>query len=378
MRSTGSARAVSAWFFLNGFVIAAWIAHVPRLKDALQTTPGPLGLALLCPALGAVLGMSAAPSLAGRFGAGRAAWVAGLLLALLVPLPIGTTSVVGLGLALLVLGVANGVMEVMMNTAAAAAELAAGRPIMSAFHGWFSVGMVAGSLGAVAALSAGLHPLAHAGLVVAFVAVLLLGSRPTIATEVPAEAEAPASGWAFRDRHVLALAALAFVCMFLEGGIADWSGLLAAGYGADTATASLAYVAFTATWATGRFAGNRLTRAFGDVPLSRLGGVLAAGGMTFAVLSESPLGVAVGSAVVGLGLANVVPILFRAGAATDPTGRGAGLAVVTSIGYAGFMVGPVAIGFLAEAVGLPRAMLLYVLGGVVLTLGAGVLRARNG
>lgn len=370
-------RSVSVWFFLNGFTLAAWVAHVPRLKDHLETTPGPLGLALLCMSAGAVLGMTVAPGITGRVGAARGAWRAAVVMALLLALPLSAGSVIGLGLALLAFGSANGVMEVTMNTAAAAVERSIGRPVMSAFHGWFSVGMVLGVLGGVAALAAGLPPLAHAGGVLLLAGVLLFAAPPTgIATRAAPDASAtPTQG---TGASALALAALAFVSMFLEGAMADWAGLLAAGYGADAATAPLAYVAFTATWAAGRFAGDRLTRTVGDAPLTRLGGVLAATGILIGVLSESPLGVAVGCAVIGFGLANTVPMLFRAAAALDPTGRGAPLATVTGIGYAGFLVGPPVVGFLAEAVGLPRALLLVVVGGIALAAGAGALRPRTG
>lgn len=370
---TNRVRAVSAWFFLNGFVVASWIAHVPRLKEELRATPGPLGLALLCMALGSVAGMALAPWAAGRVGPGRAAWLSGVVFTLLLPLPLAAGSVAGLGLALLAFGAAHGLMDVTMNAEAAATETALGRPVMSSFHGWFSVGMVLGVLGGVGALAAGWRPFGHAAAVAGFAAGLFALSRPTAAPAPPASEGG--RGWsAVRDRRVVALAAVAFVCLFLEGAMADWSGLLAAGYGASAATAPLAYVAFTATWAAGRFVGDRLTRALGDVALARAGGVLAAAGMLGGVLSEAPAGVAVGCAVVGLGLANVVPVLFRAAAAADPTGRGAGLAAVTGVGYTGFLVGPPAIGFLAEAVGLPGAMGLVVMGGVTLALAAGVLR----
>ncbi|VTT96865.1 membrane protein : Major facilitator superfamily MFS_1 OS=Burkholderia sp. H160 GN=BH160DRAFT_0238 PE=4 SV=1: MFS_1 [Gemmataceae bacterium] len=368
-------RSVSAWFFLNGFTLAAWVAHVPRLKEDLHTTTGPLGLALLCMSAGAVLGMTLAPKVTRRVGAARAAWRAGIIMAVLLGVPLSAGTVTGLGLALLAFGAANGIMDVTMNTAAAAVERDLGRPVMSSFHGWFSVGMVLGVLGGVAALSAGLPPLAHAGGVLALAGVLLFAAPPT-GIGNPPEATGAAPAATDTGGRVFALAALAFVSMFLEGAVADWSGLLSAGYGADAATAPLAYVAFTVTWAAGRFAGDALTRAAGDVVMGRLGGVLAAAGILVGVLSESPLGVAAGCAVIGLGLANVVPILFRAAAAIDPSGRGTAMATVTGVGYAGFLVGPPAVGFLAEAIGLPRALLLVVVGGAALAAGAGALRPR--
>src|SRR5262249_5834678 len=130
-----SPQAISKWFLVNGFVVAGWIAHIPRQKIALQTTPGPPGLALLWMAGGSVLGMMAAPRMIGRFGAGRAARAAGFAFALLVPFPLLAGSVPLLGLALLAFGTAHGLMDVTMNAAAAACEKDVGRPLMSSFHG---------------------------------------------------------------------------------------------------------------------------------------------------------------------------------------------------------------------------------------------------
>jgi MFS family permease len=112
----------------------------------------------------------------------------------------------------------------------------------------------------------------------------------------------------------------------------------------------------------------------GDVAMARVGGVFAGAGVALALFIGTPTGVVAGCALVGLGLANTVPVLFRAAAASDPSGQGAGLALVTGVGYFGFLVGPPLVGFTAEAVGLPRAMLLVIGGGLALAAVAGVLR----
>jgi HAD superfamily hydrolase (TIGR01509 family) len=373
---SNSRSAVSRWFLINGFVTASWVAHVPRQTVALEASPGSLGLALLCMALGSVLGMVAAPWVIGRCGAARGAWLAGAAFALLVPFPLLAGSVPALALALLVFGVAHGLMDVTMNVAAAACERSLGRPAMSSFHGWFSVGMVAGVAGGVGALAVGFRPAGHAATVIGLAAAFLLASRPQ-------------QGWAFRPAdatpaplsslglRAVVLAGLAFVCLFLEGAMADWAGLLAAAFGASPVAAPLAYVAFTAAWAGGRFVGDRLTAAVGDAAVVLAGGLFAAIGVGLGLWVARPTAVAAGCAIVGLGLANAVPILFRAAAGADPSGRGAGLVLVTGVGYAGFLIGPPLVGFTAEAIGLPRAMLLVVAGGLLLASGAVALRRRG-
>ncbi|HEV2949546.1 MAG TPA: hypothetical protein VGX70_19370, partial [Gemmataceae bacterium] len=157
---------ITGWFALNGFVVASWVAHIPRVSAALGVPPGTLGLALLCMAAGSVLGMVVAPWAIRRTGAGRAAWVAALAFALLLPLPLSAGSVLALAAGLLLFGAAHGLLDVAMNKAAADHEQTLGRPAMAGFHGWFSVGMVAGVGAGAAALLIGIPPLVHAAIVI--------------------------------------------------------------------------------------------------------------------------------------------------------------------------------------------------------------------
>ncbi len=367
--------AVSGWFLLNGFVVASWVAHIPRQATALEIPPDTLGLVLLGMAVGSILGMTAAPTAIRRFGADRAAWAAGVVFALLIPFPLLAGSVVALGLSLVLLGAFHGLLDVTMNAAAAQYERDLGRPVMSAFHGWFSVGMVVGVTGGSAALAAGLAPVGHAAVVVGIGVVLLLVCRPGALSTPAGPTGTREDRQNAVDHRAYALAAIAFVCLFLEGAMADWAGLLAVEFGAGPAVAPLAYAAFTVAWAGGRFLGDRLTASVGDVAIVRAGGLLTTIGTGFALLAGSPIGVAIGCAVAGLGLANAVPVLFRAAAGADPAGRG--LALVTGIGYTGFLVGPPLVGFTAASAGLPRAMLLVVAGGLILSFGANVLRRRR-
>jgi MFS family permease len=151
--------------------------------------------------------------------------------------------------------------------------------------------------------------------------------------------------------------------------------LLAVAFGADSASAPLAYCAFTACWALGRFVGDRLTSRTGDVFIVRAVGILAAAGVGSGLVGGTPVWVMAGCALTGLGIANVVPLLFRAAARATFDGRG--LAIVTGVGYAGFLVSPPLVGFAANAVGLPRAMWLVVVGGLALAMGAAVLRRQT-
>ena len=238
-------RVIIGWFALNGFVVASWVAHIPRVSTALGVPPGTLGLALLCMAAGSVLGMVVAPWAIRRTGAGRAAWVAAShspsFYHFLSPLdrcsrwpPVCSCS-----------GQLHGLLDVAMNKAAEADhEQTLGRPVMAGFHGWFSVGMVAGVGAGAAALLIGMPPLVLAAIVI----VLAVGvSRPDCLPRVPHTnlQRGNRKPWAGEDGMPAALAGVAFICLFLEGAMADWSGLFAVAFGAGPAAAPLAYSAIS-------------------------------------------------------------------------------------------------------------------------------------
>lgn len=374
-------RTVAFWFFVCGFTWASFVPHIPRLTEELKVSDRELGLLLLCMPAGSLIGMVSAPRAIDRAGPSRSAWFAGLILALLLVGPIAAQTPLALAASLLPFGLAMGLMDVTMNTAAAETERQLGKPIMSSLHGWFSIGTVAGGGTAVAlwTVSKTFPPWLHALLVTAVMLGLLFNSRPRghagSATVTKDQASSAPQSWL--SARSLSLAALAFICMFLEGAISDWLGLLAMRFGATAETAPRAFSCFTITWASGRFLGDRLTRSLGDTAMLVAGGVLTSLGMAAALMTATPLGVMIGGAIVGLGIANAIPVLFRAAAAVDASGRGTALVVVTGTGYAGFLIGPPLMGFTSDAVGLPGAMLLVVAGGLVLALGAVALRTTR-
>ena len=152
--------------------------------------------------------------------------------------------------------------------------------------------------------------------------------------------------------------------------MADWSAIfLTSVSGSSVAMAATGYAAFAVAMAAGRFAGDWVVARFGASQVLIWGGGLAAGGLALAVTFPTPLVVAFGFAAVGVGLSNVVPVLFSVAARAGST-PAAGIAPVASCGYAGFLSGPPLIGFVASLAGLkvglgclvPAALIVMVLG----------------
>jgi MFS family permease len=168
--------------------------------------------------------------------------------------------------------------------------------------------------------------------------------------------------------------------MLIEGGMADWSGVyLATVAGASTAGAAAGYAAFSVMMVTGRLGGDWTIRRFGGALTLRLGAAAAAVGLALALSVAAPATAVIGFALVGLGAANIVPLLFTVAARSGAAAPGAAIAMAATVGYAGFLLGPPAIGFAADHVGLRLALaILFVAAAFIAVFAARAVAARPG
>ncbi|MFD5023781.1 MFS transporter [Streptomyces sp. NPDC058373] len=379
-------RALMVFFALDGFVFAGWVVRIPAIKEQTQASASGLGLALLGVSAGAVVTMTLTGRLCRRHGS-RPVTVAGaLLLAVGVTLPPLTHSALALGLVLLVFGVAYGGINVAMNSAAVDVVAALGRPVMPTFHAAFSLGgMVGAGLGGIVAgyLSPTWH-LLLLGVVTLLVTaaaapVLLRHPMPAPVRAEPAEpaegaegaegtASAPLAG---RARTLVAVFGLiAFCTAYGEGALADWGALhLQQDLAARPGTAAAGYAVFALAMTVGRLSGTALLERVGRTATLVGGGIVAAAGMLVGALAPSLWAALVGFAVTGLGLANLFPVAIeRAGALTGPSG----VAAASTLGYGGMLLGPPAIGFMADWISLPAALVsVALLAGLAALVGWG-------
>ncbi|TDU02904.1 fucose permease [Streptomyces sp. 846.5] len=356
--------ALTAFFALDGFLFAGWVVRIPAIKAAVHASPGELGLALLCVSAGAVLVMTGVGRLCLRYGNHPVTVASAVLLCASVALPPQTHSVWSLGGVLLLFGAGYGAMNVGINSAAVDLVAAARRPVMPAFHAAYSLGgLIGASLGGL--LATQLSPARHLGLMAVFgLAVTVAAGIPLIrhrvtAPEPPTAAPAsPSSSATAAVRGpmllVLLLGVVALCDAYGEGALADWGTLhLSADLHATASVAAGGFAAYSLAMTTGRLSGTRLVERFGPTRVLVTGAGVACGGMLVAALSPwLPLALA-GFLLVGLGLANIFPLAIdRAGALNGPKG----VATASMLGYGGMVLGPPIIGFLAQGVGLPTAL----------------------
>jgi predicted MFS family arabinose efflux permease len=361
--------AVALLFLLYGTILGAWTARIPAIKHALGLSDGELSVALLAFAAGAITGMQAIGRLVDRYGSTRVMTPAALIDGAVLILPAYAGSLAALAVSLYAFGVVHGTLNVSMNANAVQVQHAYQRPIMSSFHAVYSVG---GFLGAAVG---GLY--AHAGvgpagtfLTVAFAAlvVVAVSTRWAMPAAPVAADRGQAPGVAF-------LGVLAFCCLVGEGAAADWSTVyLRDSLGSSPGFAAAAYAAFAIMMMVGRLAGDRLTARFGPVRLVRASGVLAAVGLGAALLVDHPVAGVAGFGCLGAGLSCIAPQVFSAAGSRDPAAAGRAIARVASLGFIGFLVGPVVIGGAAELVELPAALTIPAILALFVALTASALR----
>jgi predicted MFS family arabinose efflux permease len=346
--------AVTAVFFLNGIVFASWYSRLPTIQEQLDLGPGTLGLALIGAPVGLLAAQPLTGALAATIGSRRLVAAAPLLLAAAVA-PALAVDAPTLALGTFTAGAANGVLDVSMNVEGLAVERLSGKRIFNSLHAWFSFGALGGAAIGGLAAAAGLDPLPHIAIVVGLGAVAAtLASRGL----PPAEAEPRAEGPRFArpSRRLAALGAIAFCALLAEGAVFDWSGIfIRRETGAAIGLASAGLAAFNLAMGFGRLTADGAAERLGSPTLGRAGALLAAAGLGMALLLGSAAGAIAGFAVMGLGLASVFPLALRA-AGYDPAISGPAVAAVSSVGYAGFLTGPPAIGLLAELFGLGGAL----------------------
>ncbi|MGI8797742.1 MAG: MFS transporter [Pseudonocardia sp.] len=367
--------AVAVVFFVNGAAFAAWASRVPAIRGELGLSDAQLGLALLGLAVGAVLGLPAAGVLVARWGSVAVVRASLVIFCGSLALLPWSAGLVWLTLALTALGLGNSVLDVSMNTHGVEVERGYGRQILGGFHALFSFGGLAGALAGSAAAATGVSPRQHLT-VAAFVLVTVgLGATRFM---LPGQRDMGTvrQGLVRPDRTLWVLGAVAFCCMLCEGVANDWSAVYVQdGLGGSPAVAAAAFAAFSLTMAVGRLFADRVAMRFGRPRFLAVAGVLAGGGFGLGLAVPTPLAAVIGFALLGAGLAGVVPAMFSA-AAEGREQAAPAISTVATMGYFGFLAGPPLIGALAQASSL-RAALLVAVVLLVISLPAGAVVLSN-
>jgi predicted MFS family arabinose efflux permease len=345
---------VSGVFFLNGAVFSGWYARLPAIQERLDLSAGELGVALLGAPVGLLVAQPVVGAVAARRGSRTVVAVAPLYLTAVV-LPAVAVDAATLLLAVLVVGAANGSLDIAMNAQGVQLERAAGRRLFNSLHAAFSFGALAGAGLAAAAAAIGLSPLPHLAAAAVVGAAIAAALAPGL---LPDKGDPDAPRVARPSRRLAALGVIAFCALLAEGAVFDWSGVyLATETAASAGLAPLGLAAFSLCMGVGRLLGDGAAARVGAAATTRAGALLAALGLGLAIARATPAAAIAGFALMGLGLSAVFPLTLRA-SGFQGEAPGPALAAVSTVGYAGFLLGPPAIGLLAEAADLRLALVL--------------------
>jgi len=356
--------AILGLFLIHGLVVATWASRLPVIQSRLGISAGQLGVLLLASAIGAILAMPVTGKLMAQLGSKRVVIVSSFAFCLVLPGLALAPNSLWMAVALFLYGFTAGVMDVSMNAQAVFLEKQYQKSIMIAFHAFFSIGGLLGSVLGSFSAAQRIAPSQHfIGAAIAYAVVVAVASCFLIADR-PAGESKKGPLFATFSWPLFGLCMIGFCCFLSEGAIIDWSGIyLYRVLHSGESMAALGFAFFSIAMTFGRLVGDALADRFGAALLVLLGCLFAGGGMTFVLLSPSVLFALAGFTLVGIGFSVIVPLVFSASGRIGGNSY-ANLTTITLFSYCAFLLGPPLIGLLADLLGLRLALALI----VVLTL----------
>lgn len=344
-------------FFAAGFGIASWAPLVPFVKMQVGLNDAQLGLVLLCLGIGSVIAMPLTGWLSARYGSKPMIVLGGLGFGALFPFLAFTADGILIALILLGLGASLGTLDVSMNIHAVEVEKLAGKPIMSSFHALYSAGGIFGSGGVTFLLSQGFTPALCAVTTgsVTLAAICVAWPRLLSARGTPVSFVAP-------HGVVVVLALLGATMFLVEGALLDWSALLLIEMNlSQTSQGGLGFVLFSIAMTIGRLTGDRVVTHFGNQKVLVYSGLITLFGFALLLLAPNLIQALAGFVFIGFGSANLVPVLFRLAGQQVLMPPALAIAAVTTVGYAGILLGPALIGFVSQMTNLVFAFVMLAL-----------------
>lgn len=361
--------ATALCFFSLGFSTAAWAPLIPYAQQRLLLNHADFGLLLLCAGIGSMLAMPLAGRLANTLGCRAVLAVVLTVFLFILPALAYSPNHLMMAISLFFFGASAGALGVTVNIQAAQVEKKLAKSLMSGFHGVCSLGGLAGVLGMTTLMGFGLAPLTGAVIVSAIlllIAILAipfsLGTEPKTVLEETSSSEQSATKaaptWA-----ILCIGLICFLAFLSEGAAMDWSGIyLASQFNLPAAQTGLAYSFFAALMVLGRFSGHLIIQQFGEKNTILLSAILAATGLLTVVFAPVWQVVLLGYAILGLGSANIVPLMFSRAGRQKTLASHVALSYVSVFAYTGSLIGPALVGFGSEIIGLSLVFSVIAIG----------------
>jgi MFS family permease len=376
MTSLQKARAaVFVYFLLCGSAVTIWATHIPFVQKSLALSHTQIGFIILLMGAGALASMQVVGAMVDRFGSGRAlVWIS-VTLGLALGLPGLAMNYLTLAIAIFVLGLNIGGIDIAMNAQALEVERAYGRPIFSSFHAMWSIGGVLGSLSAGAALSLQIAmpvTMGTWGLLTIATGLAFSKKLLTVTIDAAAESVAKSKGRPREFYYVLFIGLVSASAAIIEGIGIDWSALFTIEkFNSSVAVGGISIATFTAAMAIVRFIADKVVARYGRIFVIRNGALVASVGIALSIFTPNlPLSW-IGWAIAGIGISAVVPqCMAFASDIGSLQNQGRNLAKVVGLTYAGVLGGPAVIGFIGNAIGLQGALVSGILLALFIAIGS--------
>ncbi len=360
--------AVKLVFFINGFIHANLAARFPRVQELFSIDNGTLGFVLLSSSVGALFAMPFTGWLIIRNGSRRITIFSVFLYCIFVPLVPLMPGIIGLVILFFIMGLTAGMLDVSMNSQAVMVEKIHEKPIMTSFHALFSIGMVAGAFCGALFVKLEATLFMHLSTVVALSIAGAAWARYHLIHDKPKEKEVDGPAFRLPNAAMVSIGVIAFCCMLGEGAMADWSTNYMENIAkAPAALAPIGLSAFALAMTIGRFFGDSARLKLGDRKLMVMCGLVSIFGILIMLAFNDPYSVIAGLFIIGIGLSSIVPIAYSIAGNSKNLPPGVGLAMVTTVGYSGFLFGPPLIGLLANWQSLRIALMLVAVLFIIMT-----------
>lgn len=357
-------KAARLLFLLCGLIISSWAPMVPYVKNNLSLNESELGILFLALGIGALLTMPISGKLIKHFGCKPIIIIGAIFSILILPFLVYIDTYLWMCVALFAFGSSIGLLDVGMNTHGLTVQKAWGKQVVSSMHGLYSMGGIFGAL----VFSLLLKITSDVVLSAAIIALLLIGFALTqyrwiltlkeeqlINSDPQAPADSQAKSRVF-SWGILLLGIMCFSAFISEGAMLDWSSVYLNEFkGLSKEWASIGFVVFSVAMTCMRMLGDGLVSRFSPTTVVVTGSLIACLGIAMVLISPWASLALVGFALLGLGAANTVPILFNEAAKTPGMSPAAAIAAVSTMGYSGQLIGPVFLGFIGHSYSLAHA-----------------------
>jgi MFS family permease len=359
--------AISVFFFCCGCTFATWAARIPSIKEKFHLNEAQLGAVLFMLPFGSLLALPFAGWSVSTFGSRLMTFLSVIFYILLLLLIGYSWSVFMLSIVLFFFGFWGDVLNIAMNTQALLLqEEMYAKPVLSSFHGMWSLGALTGAAMGGVFMKAGLSTEQHFTIAACVIGILAIAFLfRLIKKDTPKTRDQKLFAWP--DKALLLLGAICFCCALCEGAMADWSSLYYKQVINDVNRVSTTgYTAFAFMMALGRLIGDGITGRLGYKGILMFDSILIACGLTLAITIQHPVSVIVGFGFVGLGVATIIPIVYSLAGKSKTMATSAALAAVSTVGFTGFLVGPPLIGLVAHETGLRWALTIVLVLGLII------------